>query len=76
VAGASTGQYGALWAQQDLRRVLGIAGARVVKGELPVGRAQDVFDESGVLTSPLVAERLRDHLAELVREAAPLGVAA
>jgi chromate reductase, NAD(P)H dehydrogenase (quinone) len=76
VAGASTGQYGALWAQQDLRRVLGIAGARVVKGELPVGRAQDVFDESGVLTSPLVAERLRDHLAELVREAASLGVAA
>ena len=36
VAGATTGQYGAIWAQQDLQRVLGIAGARVVDGELPV----------------------------------------
>ena len=26
VAGATTGQYGAIWAQQDLKRVLGIAG--------------------------------------------------
>ena len=26
VAGATTGQYGAIWAQQDLRRVLGVAG--------------------------------------------------
>jgi chromate reductase len=76
VAGASTGQYGALWAQQDLRRVLGVAGARVFKGELPVARAHEVFDESGSLTSPLVAERLQGHLAELVREATPLSVAA
>jgi chromate reductase len=75
VAGASTGQFGALWAQQDLRRVLGIAGARVVCPDLPVGRAQDVCDPSGD-PSPLVAERLRVHLAELVREAAPLTIAA
>jgi chromate reductase len=75
VAGASTGQYGALWAQQDLRRVLGIAGARVVKGELPVARAHEVFDESGALASPLVAERLRAHIVELVRETAPLQLA-
>jgi chromate reductase len=68
VAGASTGQFGALWAQQDLRRVLGIAGARVVCPELPVARAQDVCDETGG-PSPLVAERLRIHVAELVREA-------
>ncbi len=27
VIGASTGQFGALWAQQDLKRILGIAGA-------------------------------------------------
>ena len=75
VAGASTGQFGALWAQQDLRRVLGIAGARVVAGELPVAKAREAFDELGT-PSPLVAERLRTHLAELVREAAPLTVAA
>jgi chromate reductase len=75
VAGASTGQYGALWAQQDLRRVLGIAGARVVCPDLPIGRAQDVCDPTGG-PSPLVAERLRTHVAELVHEAAPIAVAA
>ncbi len=75
VAGASTGQYGAMWAQQDLRRVLGVAGARVVCPDLPVARAQAVCDPSGA-PSPLVAERLRTHLAELVREAAPIPVAA
>ena len=76
VAGATTGEYGAIWAQQDLRRILGIAGARVVANEFPVARAHTAFDASGALTSPLVAERLRTHLAELIREAAPLAVAA
>jgi chromate reductase len=70
VAGATTGQYGAIWAQQDLRRILGIAGARVIEGELPIARAQNVFDEAGDLRDPLVAERLRVHLAALVHEAA------
>lgn len=75
VAGASTGQYGALWAQQDLRRVLGIAGARVVAGELPVPRAADAFTD-GRLRDPLLEQRLRDHLETLVAEAAPIAVAA
>jgi chromate reductase len=75
VTGASTGQFGALWAQQDLRRILGIAGARVVAGDLPVAKAQDVFDTTGT-TSPLVTERLRLHLEQLCNEAAPLAVAA
>lgn len=75
VAGASTGQYGAVWAQQDLRRVLGVAGARVVGPELPVSRAQDVCDPSGT-PSPIVAERLRVHVEQLCREAAALPVAA
>jgi len=76
VAGATTGQYGAIWAQQDLRRVLGIAGARVIEGELPVSRAQNVFDEAGRLRDPLLAERLRLHLENLVHEAAAMPVAA
>lgn len=76
VAGASTGQYGALWAQQDLRRILGIAGARVISGELPVARAQEVFDDTGRLRDPLVAERLREHLGRLVAEAVPAALAA
>ena len=45
VIGASTGQFGAMWAQQDLRKILGIAGARVVGEGLPVAKAQDGFDE-------------------------------
>lgn len=76
VAGASTGQYGALWAQQDLRRILGIAGARVVDGELPVARAQEAFGDDGRLRDPLLEQRLRKHLAALVAEAAPVPVAA
>ena len=72
VAGATTGQYGAIWAQQDLKRVLGIAGARVIDGELPVARAQDAFDETGALLDEGVAARLAGHLSALVAEAAPI----
>jgi chromate reductase, NAD(P)H dehydrogenase (quinone) len=76
IAGATTGQYGAIWAQQDLRRVLGIAGARVTDGELPVPRAHEAFDELGRLTDEGVALRLRAHLAALAAEAAPVALAA
>jgi chromate reductase, NAD(P)H dehydrogenase (quinone) len=69
IAGATTGQYGAVWAQQELRRVLGIAGARVVLDELPFSRAQTLFDEHGRLRSALHEERLRAHVAGLVAEA-------
>ena len=37
VIGASTGMFGAVWAQAELRKVLSTAGARVVDRELPVG---------------------------------------
>jgi chromate reductase, NAD(P)H dehydrogenase (quinone) len=76
VAGATTGQYGAIWAQQDLKRILGMAGARVVGGELPVASAHEKFDAHGGLVDPLLAERLRAHLAKLVSEARPLSAAA
>jgi chromate reductase len=69
VAGASTGRFGALWAQQDLRRVLGIAGARVVGDEVPVARADDGFDEA-------VHDRLRGALEALVLAAEPVAAAA
>ena len=71
IAGVTTGEFGAIWAQQDLRKVLGISGARVIHGELPVPRGQEVFDETGRLIDPLVAERLREHLTHLVAEAQP-----
>jgi chromate reductase, NAD(P)H dehydrogenase (quinone) len=75
VAGASTGQFGALWAQMELRKVLGIAGARVIEGELPVAQAHERFDEDGKLIDEKVAERIRAHLDALVLEAAPVAAA-
>ena len=76
VAGATTGQYGAVWAQQDLRRVLGIAGARVLDGELPVARAHEAFDELGRLVDPRIATRLVEQLTALAADAAPVAIAA
>ena len=76
IAGATTGNYGAIWAQQDLRKVLGIAGARVTAGEVPVARAQHAFDEELRLVDATVRERLEEHLLALVAEAVPDLVAA
>jgi hypothetical protein len=39
VIGASTGIFGAVWARAQLRKSLGIAGARVIDAELAVGGA-------------------------------------
>jgi chromate reductase len=69
VVGASTGQFGALWAQQDLKRILGVAGARVVGTEIPVGRAHERFDADGRLLDGEVFEQLRLHLTTLASEA-------
>ena len=78
VIGASTGQFGALWAQQDLKRILGIAGARVIGTEIPVSRAHERFDSEGRLLDGEVFEQLRLHLTTLASEAvaAPDRVAA
>ncbi|MDX6481505.1 MAG: hypothetical protein QOG85_2015 [Gaiellaceae bacterium] len=65
VVGASTGQFGALWAQQDLKRILGIAGARVVGTEIPVGRAPERFDGEGRLLDGELFKQLRLHLTTL-----------
>jgi chromate reductase len=66
VVGASITDYGAVWAQDHLRKGLGIAGARVLDRELPVAKAHERFDEDGVL----VDLELRDALAEIVAELA------
>jgi chromate reductase, NAD(P)H dehydrogenase (quinone) len=60
VVGASTGAFGAVWSQAELRKVLGATGARVVEAEVAVGHAPTRFDEQG----RLVDEELRDQLAE------------
>jgi chromate reductase, NAD(P)H dehydrogenase (quinone) len=72
VTGASTGRFGGVWAQQDLRKILRIAGARVVATEHAVAQAHTHFDEEGRLTATnhrvgllLV---LDDLLAEIERD--------
>jgi chromate reductase len=39
VIGASTGAFGAVWAQRELKKVLGLMGARVLDLELAVAKA-------------------------------------
>jgi chromate reductase, NAD(P)H dehydrogenase (quinone) len=66
VIGASTGMFGAVWAQAELRKVLHTIGARVVDRELPVPFAHERFDASGRLADDLLRQDLGDLLGELV----------
>ena len=68
VVGASTGLFGAVWAQAEARKVLKASGAHVVEAELPVGLADSAFDPEGRLINPELAENLADLLGDLVRE--------
>jgi chromate reductase, NAD(P)H dehydrogenase (quinone) len=62
VIGASTGLFGAVWAQAETRKVLGVAGADVIDRELPVGQAEAAFaGDGGLLDSDQ-----RAALADLV----------
>jgi len=70
VIGASTGLFGAVWAQADVRKTLKASGAHVLESELPVGMADAAFDEDGGLADPDLAERLHDLVSDLVREVA------
>jgi chromate reductase len=72
VVGASTGLFGAVWAQAELRKVLGAIGARVVDRELPVGLADEAFTDEGRLADPDLELVLADLLAELAGEASPV----
>jgi chromate reductase len=75
VIGASTGQFGAMWAQADLRKILGTAGARVVGDELPVTRAQEKFDSHGRLLDGELFERLRLVVGTLASDAVGVDLA-
>jgi chromate reductase len=66
VIGASQAEYGALWAQDHLRKALALAGARVTEVELPVGKAHEKFDETGKLTDQDTIDQLEEIIAALV----------
>ena len=66
VVGASTGLFGAVWAQAEVRKVLAAIGAQVVDRELPVMQAHVQFDEYGNLREEDLRAQLADHVAALV----------
>jgi chromate reductase len=60
VIGASTSSFGGIWAQRELKKVLGILGARVLDVELPVAKADQRLAEPD--------PELRAHLAEVAHD--------
>ena len=75
VVGASTGMFGAVWAQAELRKILSASGAKVLDEELPVGHADQAFDASNQLAAPETAQRMREILESLVSQAEQLQLA-
>ncbi len=68
VIGASTGLFGAVWAQAEVRKTMKASGAYVLESELPVGMADAAFADDGGLVDPELTQRLKELLADLVRE--------
>jgi chromate reductase, NAD(P)H dehydrogenase (quinone) len=67
--GASTGMFGAVWAQAELRKVLGAMGGRVLEAELPVAHAAELHPGDHLKLEPDQAEQLDEILSELVAAA-------
>ena len=68
VVGATTGQFGAVWAQAELRKVLRSTGARVVDLELPVARGHHALERRGALLDEIHGPRSAEILNALVTE--------
>jgi chromate reductase len=71
VIGASTGAYGGMWAQAELRKVLGIIGARVINADMSLGKAHEHFGDDGTLPD-LHAGRLTNVIDALLAEVHPI----
>src|SRR5204863_2247195 len=66
VIGASTGAFGAVWSQAELRKVLGATGARVRENELAIGHAHEHLDDAGHPDDPAQQEALRESVLVLL----------
>jgi chromate reductase, NAD(P)H dehydrogenase (quinone) len=69
VIGASTGMFGAVWAQAEARKVLGALGGRVLESEYPFARAQDAYADGELTLTPEQSEALESILRELIASA-------
>ena len=65
VIGASTGLFGAVWAQAELRKVLKHTGAQVFEDELAVSLADGAFRSDEQLADPDLRARLEELLVRL-----------
>jgi chromate reductase len=70
VIGASTGMFGAVWAQAEARKVLGLIGARVLDRELPVAQAHETLADDGLPHDDALREALARLLADFHEHAA------
>ena len=68
VIGASTGMFGAVWAQAELRKVLAATGARVSEVELAIGHAHEHLDPFGRPADAAQHEALEDAVSILLGE--------
>jgi len=66
VVGASTGMFGAVWSQAEVRKAVGASGGRVIDKDLPVGHADQAFTDDGRLTDLELHNRYLEILDELV----------
>lgn len=69
VIGASTGMFGAVWAQAETRKVLGALGGRVLEREFPFPRAHESFADGELTLTPEQSEQLEEILRELIASA-------
>jgi chromate reductase, NAD(P)H dehydrogenase (quinone) len=73
VVGASTGMFGAVWSQAEVRKAAAASGARVIETELPVAHAHEAFTEDGRLADPEQRDRYVEILDELIALAEQTG---
>jgi chromate reductase len=64
VVGASTGLFGAVWAQAEIRKIMDHIGAKVLDTELPVGQAHETVAHG--LQQEAISAELERQLAVLV----------
>jgi len=69
VVGASTGAFGAVWSQAELRKVLAAIGARVLECEVACRNAAGGFDEHGRLVDEEARAQLEGAVERLVEAA-------